>query len=107
MSARHFDVAVLGGGSAGCVVAARLSEDPARQVLLVEEGPDPRPIPDIIANPKRQGELILESPYVRLYEVEREDGSTFELISGRVLGGGSSVNNLGVMRPLRRTSRPT
>lgn len=36
----HYDVLVLGGGSAGCVVAARLSEDENRTVCLVEAGPD-------------------------------------------------------------------
>jgi choline dehydrogenase len=35
-----FDVAVVGGGTAGCVLAARLSEDPGRQVCLIEAGPD-------------------------------------------------------------------
>jgi choline dehydrogenase len=35
-----FDVAVVGGGTAGCVVAARLSEDPGRRVCLIEAGPD-------------------------------------------------------------------
>jgi choline dehydrogenase len=35
-----FDVAVVGGGTAGCVVAARLSEDPDRRVCLIEAGPD-------------------------------------------------------------------
>jgi choline dehydrogenase len=56
----------------------------------------------VIADPKRQGELILETDYVRLYDAARADGSSFPLISGKVLGGGSSVNNLGVMRALRR-----
>ena len=36
----RFDVLVLGGGSAGCVLAARLSEDEGRTVCLVEAGPD-------------------------------------------------------------------
>ena len=41
-----FDALVLGGGTAGCVLAARLSEDPGRRVCLVEAGPDHGPLAD-------------------------------------------------------------
>jgi choline dehydrogenase len=41
-----FDVVVLGGGSAGCVLASRLSENPARSVCLIEAGPDYGPYAD-------------------------------------------------------------
>jgi choline dehydrogenase len=45
--AQAFDVVIVGGGAAGCVVAARLSESGSRSVLLLEAGPDLRAnVPD-------------------------------------------------------------
>jgi choline dehydrogenase len=95
-----YDVAIIGGGTAGCILAARLSEDPGRRVVLIEAGPDPRPTPDIVRDPARQGELVGSSEYVRRYPVTRPDGSTFTLLSGRILGGGSAVNNMAATRPM-------
>lgn len=100
--AEHYDVVVVGGGSAGCAIAARLSEDPGRRVLLLEAGPDPRPQPPAVTDGSQAARVVLESPYVRLYETSRAaDGSTFYNVSGRIMGGGSSVNAMAVVRPTR------
>jgi choline dehydrogenase len=100
--ADRYDVIIIGGGSAGCAAAARLSEDPRRRVLLLEAGPDPQPIPEIVANAAMQTRLLLESPYVAMYPTKRSvDGSTYYALAGRIIGGGSSVNVMSVLRPLR------
>ena len=99
----RYDVIIVGGGSAGCAVAMRLSADPHRRVLLLEAGPDPRPIPELVADASLQTRLLLESPYIEMYPTERKvDGSTFYSLAGRIMGGGSSVNVTSILRPTKQ-----
>ena len=99
---KHYDVIIVGGGSAGCAAAARLSEDPQRQVLLLEAGPDPQPIPELVAESAKRVRLLLETPYINMYPTERKlDGSTFYSLAGKIMGGGSSVNVMSVIRPIK------
>lgn len=102
MQQTKFDVIVVGGGSAGCVAATRLSEDPDRQVLLIEAGPDPDPIPKLIREGAQQARALLETPFVTMYPTQRKnDDSTYYKLAGTIIGGGSSVNAMAVVRPTK------
>ena len=93
LSERGFDYVVIGGGSAGAAVAARLSEDPDVTVALVEAGPDDRDLPEILQLDRWME--LLESGYDWDYPVEpQENGNSFmRHARAKVMGGCSSHNS--------------
>jgi choline dehydrogenase len=82
-----FDVVVVGGGTAGCVLAGRLSENPDRSVCLLEAGADFGPLTGALW----PQELLdaRELPSTNVWPAGSDDGRT---LGGRVIGGSSSVN---------------
>jgi choline dehydrogenase len=85
------DVVVVGAGSAGCVLAARLSEWPDRQVLLLEAGPDYPAVADLPAD-VADGFNVAESHDWGYASEPDVAGRSLGLLRGRLVGGCSALN---------------
>ena len=91
----EFDYVIVGAGSAGCVLANRLSADGRNSVLLLEAGP--RDTNPWIHVPLGYGKLFKEKTVNWMYQTEPEpglDGRQVFQPRGKVLGGSSSINGL-------------
>jgi choline dehydrogenase len=99
LSILEADFVIAGGGSAGCILAARLSEDPATKVILLEAGPPDRDV--WIHVPMGYAKLFGSGRYDWRYETEPEPNLEDRRIHwprGKVLGGSGSVNGLVFLR---------
>jgi choline dehydrogenase len=98
----QFDTIIVGAGSAGCVLANRLSEKSDRRVLLLEAGP--RDTNLWIHVPLGYGKLFARSDVNWAYDSEPEpalNGRRIFTPRGKVLGGSSSINGLVYIRGQR------
>lgn len=94
-----FDYVIVGGGSAGCVLANRLTADPAIRVLLLEAGPVDR---DPLVHAPAGLARLMKSGHLdwRYFTAPQEhlDGRTLYCPRGKVLGGSSATNGMVAVR---------
>jgi choline dehydrogenase len=94
-SSHHFDTIIVGAGSTGCVLAARLTEHGARRVLLVEAGRDYGALisyPPALQRSYTMAASLPGDPHGWSYMGQLTPGLAYPITRGKVVGGSSAVN---------------
>lgn len=95
----EYDYVIVGGGSAGCVLAHRLSADPNIRVLLLEAGPDKEPF--WVRTPAGVGNVFFDERINWKFSTEPElrlSGRRLYWPRGKVMGGSSAINGMVYVR---------
>ena len=90
-----YDYVIVGAGSAGAILATRLSEDPNINVLLLEAGPDYAGLEDLPEEVKygyKSTTSIWDSEHNWQYKATSIAGNTIDIPRGKVTGGSSAIN---------------